>query len=131
MENKLENITIGSYPILSKLHLENKSLLITFDSYPREGKSNDEILGKEIFLFSEEGNVIWQIQPERGGWSRELQKLDPDKIDRAGFIYVRPPNANPNYRQGPDEYIAMKFYGDTFTIDLATGHAKWKGWEKN
>jgi outer membrane protein assembly factor BamB len=117
------NYNFKNYPVLTELKLENESRIVIFSSCYSEDKQFPEILGREVFLFDKNGIMIWQIDAPQG-----VARIFDESIGE----YVSQPYdwyfSGLRIRDG--KYLAERFDGDVFELDMATGKATYVYWTK-
>jgi hypothetical protein len=113
-----------NYPVLAQLNLENGLKLVVFSSYYSKEKQFPEILGREIFLFDKNDKMIWQIERTPQGTSRIFDE------SVGGFVNQPYDWHFSGIRIRDGKYLAERFDGDVFEIDMKTGKAEYVYWTK-
>ena len=117
------NFDFKKYTILNQIILNDGKKIILFASCYDDDQQNHEILGKEVFLFDNNNNIIWQIdspQGERHIFNSTTNKYESEPYDwYFSSIY-----------QNDKKILAEKFNGDVFEVDLETGKASYIYWTK-
>ncbi|RDE06696.1 hypothetical protein [Sphingomonas aracearum] len=110
---------LRSYRISFSLPVPRRGTLVVYD-YLTAGDDQLPIAGREVFLIDHR-DVIWQIDPEPGTTGSRAHEFDPAIRTTEPFVNV--------YAAG-DTFYASRFNGDTFAIDMDTGHATYVGWAR-
>lgn len=117
------NFDFANYPVLVKLSVNPNYDLLLFSSCYSDEKQFPEILGSEIFLFDKKNNPIWQVKSPAGERHvfNELTKeyeVEPYEWYFSGLY------------QKDGKFLAEKFNGDVFELDMETGKAEYLYWTK-
>ena len=110
-----------SYPVNLILLLPASGRLIIFGSFSASDEIYHEIYGREVFLYNESNRPVWQIDPEPGASDDMYQNFNAARpaTDPCVSIYTV-----------DGRFYASRFRGDTFLIDMDTGHATYSGWAR-
>ena len=112
----------AQYKILNKLHVSDSKNLIIFSSSGNDGEWIDDLLGKEVFLFDYD-TPIWQIDAPKG--SRHIFDESENKFVDEPYEW----NFCSIYKKD-EKYLAERFDGYVFELDMQTGKATYLYWTK-
>ena len=117
----MDEIDIKKYPLKEKIRIDDGKSLVLYSSYPTFEVEYKEISGKEIFLLDNNKNIIWQISPELGRTDGKTWKFDKNLPSYSYFLEITIEDGF---------YMATRFNGDVFKIDMETGNATFAYWKK-
>lgn len=106
-----------AYPANFALALDDGGQMVVFSS----DSDVAAIGGREVFRFDRYGQVLWQINPERGTTESREHEFDRELATIEPFVNVWDANG---------DFYASRFNGDTFRIDMDTGEATYSGWAR-
>ena len=114
---------ITKYPVDQEIRMANGQRIIRFISCYDDDKQYNEILGREIFLFDINDNIIWQIDAPRSFGriydSKTLEFTEGEYDTYFCAVYEK-----------NGKYLAERFDGYVFELDIETGKATYLYWTK-
>ena len=116
-------LDFANYPMLIKLNANSNYDLVLFSSCYSEEKQFPDILGREIFLFDKNDKMIWQIDAPQGV-ARIFDEFIGEYVSQPYDWYFS------GLRVRDRKYLAERFDGDVFELDIATGKATYVYWTK-
>jgi hypothetical protein len=113
----------SDYEILLRVQVDEDHELLLLNSYGLDDSKTREILGKEVVLCDKNNNIVWQISSPQGDihiFNSLTNKYETEIYDW---------NFSGIYRKD-GKFLAEKFNGDVFEIDMKTGKAEYVYWTK-